>query len=74
VQTTKSSVVMGFLVLVILQVSIICELSENAKPQHWRHFWIDIGCLYFLAFVTGFIVMDTFNYHMRKRRGGSENK
>ena len=59
---------MGLVVLVALQISVICELFQHAKVQHWRYFWIDVGCLYFLAFVTGFVVMDAFNYHVRKRR------
>jgi hypothetical protein len=59
---------MGSVVLTVLQVSLIFDLFNHAKIQHWRYFWIDVGCLYFLAFVTGFVVMDAFNYHMRKRR------
>jgi hypothetical protein len=67
-QISKSSVVQGALVLVVLQVSLIFELFEKAKAQHWRHFWIDVACLYFLAAVTGFVVMDALNYHIQKRR------
>ena len=58
---------MGLVVLVVLQVSTICELFQHAKAQHWRYFWIDVGAVYFLAFVTGFVVMDALNYHIRQR-------
>ena len=59
---------MGFLVLVVLLISVARELFEKAKIQHWRHFWIDVVCLCFLSAVLGFVLVDAFNYHIRKRR------
>ena len=59
---------MGLVVLVTLQISLIFEMFQKAKSQHWPHFWFDVGAMYFLAFITGFIVTDAFNYHMRRRR------
>lgn len=65
---------MGALVLIALQVSVIQELFEKAKAGQWRHFGLDVAALYFLAFITGFVVMDAFNYHIRRRRERLEKK
>lgn len=59
---------MGFFILVVLEVSVIYELFQKAKIQHWRYFWIDVACLCFLSAILGFVVVDAFNYHMRRRR------
>ncbi|MGI0148694.1 MAG: hypothetical protein ACREDF_04080 [Thermoplasmata archaeon] len=69
---TTGEAIFGFFALTVMMIGCAMDTWRNAQKCAWGWFWFSLFATMFFAGLNGWLAIDAFNRHQRRRRAAQK--